>query len=132
MFYFRQSDYREHYSCQTAFIKSIDDWLNAINQNKQQILAHCDHDISICDSKIKVGSVEQLIGVTISNTLCWDAHNDQLIKKNSIDKHSQKKLHIKTNLMYRIINNIYRDYLKKTMPHTSDVSCRDTRSTNCN
>ena len=47
---------------------------------KQQILANCDHDISICDSKIQVGSVEKLLGVTISNTLCWDAHIDYLIK----------------------------------------------------
>ena len=36
--------------------------------------------ISICDSKIQVSSVEKLLGVTISNTLCWDAHIDQLIK----------------------------------------------------
>ena len=48
---------------------------------KQQILANCDHDISICDRKIQVSSVEKLLGVTISNTLCWDAHIDQLIKK---------------------------------------------------
>ena len=47
----------------------------------QQIFANCDHDISICDSKIQVSSVEKLLGVTISNTLCWDAHIDQLIKK---------------------------------------------------
>ena len=33
-----------------------------------------------CDSKIQVSSVEKLLGVTISNTLCWDAHIDQLIK----------------------------------------------------
>jgi len=44
-------------------------------------LANCDHDISICDSKIQVSYVETLLGVTISNTLCWDAHIDQLIKK---------------------------------------------------
>ena len=48
---------------------------------KQQILANCDHDISICDRKIQVSSVEKLLGVTISNTLCWDAHIEQLIKK---------------------------------------------------
>ena len=35
--------------------------------------------------------------------------------------------------MYRIINNICPDYLKKNyVSYTSDVSCRDTRSTNCN
>jgi len=34
--------------------------------------------------------------------------------------------------MYRIINNICPDYLKKNVSYTSDVSYRDTRSTNCN
>ena len=48
---------------------------------KQQILANCDHDISICDRKIQVSSVEKLLGVTISNTLCWDVYIEQLIKK---------------------------------------------------
>ena len=47
------------------------------SRHKQQILANCDHDISICDSKIQVSSVEKLLGVTISNTLCWDAHIDR-------------------------------------------------------
>ena len=51
------------------------------SRHKQQILANCDHDISICDSKIQVSSVEKLLVVTISNTLCWDTHIDQLIKK---------------------------------------------------
>jgi len=51
------------------------------SRHKQQILANCDHDTSICDSKIQVSYVEKLLGVTISNTLCWDAHIDQLIKK---------------------------------------------------
>ena len=51
------------------------------SRHKQQTLANWDHDISICDSKIQVSSVEKCIGVTISNTLCWDAHIDQLSKK---------------------------------------------------
>ena len=51
------------------------------SRHKQQILANCDHDISICDSKIQVSSVEKLLGATISNTLCWDAHMYHLIKK---------------------------------------------------
>ena len=34
LFYFRQSGFREHHSCQTALIKIIDDWLSAINENK--------------------------------------------------------------------------------------------------
>ena len=29
----------------------------------------------------QVSSVEKFLGVTISNTLCWDAHIEQLIKK---------------------------------------------------
>ena len=50
------------------------------SRHKQQIIANCDHDISICDSKIQVSSVEKLLGVTISNTLCCDAHIEQLIE----------------------------------------------------
>ena len=34
--------------------------------------------------------------------------------------------------MYRIINNICPDYLINYVSYTSDISCRDTRSTNCN
>jgi len=34
--------------------------------------------------------------------------------------------------MYRIINNICPDYLKNYVSYTSDISCRHTRSTNCN
>ena len=33
LFYFRQSGFKEHHSCQTALIKIIDDWLSAINEN---------------------------------------------------------------------------------------------------
>ena len=163
------------------------------SRHKQQTLANYDHDISICDSKIQVSSVEQLLGVTISNTLCWDAHIDHLIKtcnsylfllsrikvfylegteycfttlifylilisvvlsgvtvarvildcdfihhsqnylKNSIGKHSQKELHIQNAILkYIIINNICPDYLKNYVSYTSDISCRHTRSTNCN
>ena len=50
-------------------------------RHRQQILANCHHYISICHSKIQVSSVEKLLGDTISNTLCWDAHIEQLIKK---------------------------------------------------
>ena len=48
---------------------------------KSCLFANCDHDKSICDSKIQVSSVEKLLGVTISNTLCQDAHINQPIKK---------------------------------------------------
>ena len=50
------------------------------SRHKHQILANCYQDISICDSKIQVSSVKKLLGVTISNNLCLDAHIDQLIK----------------------------------------------------
>ena len=60
------------------------------SSHKQQILANCDHDISVCDSKIQVSSVEKLLGVTISNTLCWDAHikNVHLSSIRSSTQHS--------------------------------------------
>ena len=51
------------------------------SRHKPHTVANCDHDICICDSKIQVSYVEKLLGVTISNTLCWDAHIDHLIKK---------------------------------------------------
>ena len=51
------------------------------SRHKQHILANCDDDISICDSKIQVSSVEKRLGVTIINTFCWDSHIDHLIKK---------------------------------------------------
>jgi len=35
-------------------------------------------------------------------------------------------------LKYKVINNICPDYLKNYVSYTSDVSCPDTRSTNCN
>ena len=35
------------------------------SRHKHHILANCDHDISICDSKIQVSSVENLRGVAI-------------------------------------------------------------------
>ena len=50
------------------------------SRHKQQTLANCDHDLNICDSKTQVCSVEKLLDVTISTTLCWDAHIDPLIK----------------------------------------------------
>jgi len=55
------------------------------SRHKQQILANCDYHINICDSKIQVSSVEKLIGVTVSNTLCSGAHIDHLIKKCNSD-----------------------------------------------
>jgi len=51
------------------------------SRHKQQNLANCDHDVSICDSKILISSVDKLLGVTISNTLWWDAHIDHLIEQ---------------------------------------------------
>ena len=65
MFYFRQSDYREHHSCQTAFIKSIDDWLNAINQNELAGSLLLDFskafdlvDHSLLTHKLKLGNID--------------------------------------------------------------------------
>ena len=35
------------------------------SRHKPHTVANCDHDISVCDSKIQVSSVEKLLGVTI-------------------------------------------------------------------
>ena len=77
----------------TTDLQNVLSWCNSNNmslnvskfmyissRHKQQTLANCDHDISICDSKIQVSSVEKLLDVTISITLCWDAHTDPLLK----------------------------------------------------
>ena len=68
----------------TTYLQNVLSWCNSNNmslnvsktklmcissRHKQQTLANCGHDISICDSKIQVCSVEKLLGVTISNTL---------------------------------------------------------------
>jgi len=45
------------------------------SRHKQHTLANCDHDISICDSKIQVSSVEKRLGVTISNNLLGCSHH---------------------------------------------------------
>ena len=50
------------------------------SRHKPQILSNCDHDISTCESNIQA-ILTKLPGVTISNTLCWDAHIDHIIKK---------------------------------------------------
>ena len=51
------------------------------SRHKQQTLVNCDHDISICDSKIQVSSVEKNFLVSQLVKLCWNAHIEQLIKK---------------------------------------------------
>ena len=65
------------------------------SRHKHQTLANCDQNISI--SKIQVGFVEQLLGVTISNTLCWDAHNSYLFLLSRV-KVFTVVLHWKINL----------------------------------
>ena len=38
LFYFKQSGFREHHSCQTAIIKIIEDWLVSSEQNSMFII----------------------------------------------------------------------------------------------
>ena len=82
------------------------------SKHNQQILANCDRDISIisiCDSKIQVSSVEKLLGVTISNTLCYDAHINQLIKK--CNSYLSLLSRIKVFLFRRNIILFYNSYI---------------------
>ena len=64
-------------------LETFNDMLFELHQDKTfvnqllRFLPKCGHDISICDSKIQVSSVEKLLSVTISNILCWDAHIDR-------------------------------------------------------
>ena len=82
------------------------------SRHKQQILAKCDHDICICDSKIQVSSVKKLLGVTIINTLCWDAHIDQLIKKYNSDLFLLSRIKVFLSRRNRIL--FYNSYI---LPH---------------
>ena len=56
----------------------------------------------------------------------------QLFKELNRQTFPERVTYQKAILMYRIINNICPDYLKNYVSYTSDVSCRDTRSTKCN
>jgi len=87
------------------------------SRHRQQILATCDHDISICDSKIQVSSVEKLLGVIISNTLCWDAHINHLIK--NCNSYLFLLSIIKVFLSRRNIILFYNSYI---LPHL-DLCC---------
>ena len=81
------------------------------------ILANCDHDISICDSKIQFSPVEKLLGVTISNTLCWDAHIEHLFKKCNSYLFLLSRINVFLSRRNRIL--FYNSYL---LPHL-DFCC---------
>jgi len=55
-----------------------------------------------------------------------------LFKELNWQTFTEKVTYPKSILMYRIIKNVCPDYLKSYVSYTSDISCRDTRSTNCN
>ena len=58
--------------------------------------------------------------------------SSELFKEPNWQTFPERVTYQKAILMYRIINNICPDYLKKTMSHILLMSCRDTRSSNCN
>ena len=57
--------------------------------------------------------------------------SSELFKELNWKTFSERVTYQKVILMYRIINNICPHYLKNYVSYTSDVSSRDTRSTNC-
>ena len=85
------------------------------SRHKQQTLVNCDHDISICDSKIQVSSVEK--HVIISNTLFWDAHIDHLIKKCNSSLFLLSRIKVFLSRRNRIL--FYNSYI---LPHL-DLCC---------
>ena len=64
-------------------------WCNSnnmsLNVSKTKLMyissRHKQPTLANCDSKIKVNYVETLLGVIISDALCWDAHIDHLFNK---------------------------------------------------
>ena len=58
--------------------------------------------------------------------------SSELFKELNWQTFPERVTYQKAILMYRIINNICPDYLKNYVSYTSDIQCRDTKSTNCN
>ena len=50
-------------------------------RHKQLSMTNDETSINSCDSKIIPTSVGKLLGVTIYNSLCWDNHINQVLKK---------------------------------------------------
>jgi len=58
--------------------------------------------------------------------------SSELFKELNCQTFPERVTNQKAILMYKIINNISTDCLKNYVSYTSVISCRDTRSTNCN
>ena len=58
--------------------------------------------------------------------------SSELVKELNWQTFPERVTYQKAILMYRTINNIFPDYLNNFVSDTSDVSCRDIRSTYCN
>ena len=58
--------------------------------------------------------------------------SSELFKELNWQTFPERVTYQKAILMYKKINNICPDYLKNYISYTYDISCRDTRSTNCN
>jgi len=51
------------------------------SRHKQLYMTNDENPINLSDSKLIPTSVENLLGVTIINSLCWDNHINQVLKK---------------------------------------------------
>ena len=62
----------------------------------------------------------------------FDTPSSELVKELNWQTFQERVTFQNASLMNKIINKICPDYLKNYVSYISDVSCRDTRSTNCN
>ena len=73
--------------------------------------------------------IQKRVARVILDSDCYTP-SSELFKELNWQTFPERVTYHKAILMYRIINNICPD--NSNVTYTSDVSCRDTRSTNCN
>jgi len=76
------------------------------SRHKQLYMTNDENPINLSDSKLIPTSVENLLGVTIINSLCWDNHINQVLKKCNSYSFLLSRINIfltrkKTNLFYK-------------------------------
>ena len=74
--------------------------------------------------------MSSLLELFISSTMYTPS--SELFKELNWQTFPERVTYQKAILMYRIINNVLPDYLNNFVSYTSDLPCRDTRSTYCN